>query len=104
MSKATPISAMAKFHFGATIFCSDGEGGTLANVVIGGTERLMTYIGAKQGRFLGKVSYLPFESIIKATGEGVTVRAKRAELGAAGASAADGVILDSKSVVERAGS
>ncbi len=32
MSKATAISEMAKFHFGNTMFCSDGEGGVLATV------------------------------------------------------------------------
>jgi osmotically-inducible protein OsmY len=104
MSKATPISEMAKFHFGNTIFCSDGEGGTLVNVTFDSTTRRMTYIGAKQGRLFGRTGYLPFESVIKATGEGVTVRAKRAELAAAGDAPLAGVAFDSKSVVECTGS
>src|ERR1700737_925737 len=104
MSKAIRISEMAKFHFGSTIFCSDGEGGTLANVIFDGTTRCMTHIGAKQGRLFGKMGYLPFESVIKATGDGVTVRAKRGELAAVNVVPSGGGVYDSKSVVERAGS
>jgi osmotically-inducible protein OsmY len=103
MSKAIRISEMAKFHFGTTIFCSDGEGGNLANVTFDAVTRRMTQIGAKQGRLFGKTGYLPFESVIKATGEGVTVRAKRAELAAAN-DALSGVAFDSKSIIECAGS
>ncbi len=104
MSKAIRISEMAKFHFGNTIFCSDGEGGILANVTFDAATRRMTHIGAKQGRFFGKTGYLPFESVTKATGEGVTVRARRAELAAASDAPSGGVVFDSKSVVECAGS
>lgn len=104
MSKATRISEMAKFHFGNIIFCSDGEGGTLANVTFDAGTRRMTHLGAKQGRFFSKMGYLSFESVIRATGEGVTVRAKRAELAAANDAPSQGVSLDNKSVVERAGS
>lgn len=103
MSKATAISEMAKFHFGNTIFCSDGEGGVLAAVIFDAASRRLTHIGAKQGRFFGKMGHLPFEKVIKATGEGITVRATRAELFAGGAPSG-GVTLDSKSVVERPGS
>ena len=104
MSKATRISEMAKFHFGNTIFCSDGEGGTLENVTFEAGARRMTHIGAKQGRFFSKMGYLPFESVIRATGEGVTVRAGRAELAATSHAPSEGVSFDNKSVVERAGS
>lgn len=104
MSKATAISEMAKFHFGNTIFCTDGEGGVLANVTFDAAARRMTHLGAKQGRFFGKMGYLPFESVIEATGEGITVTAKRAELAAATFAPTSGITLDNKSVVERAGS
>ncbi|MGH2494430.1 MAG: BON domain-containing protein [Ktedonobacteraceae bacterium] len=104
MSKATRISEMAKFHFGNTIFCSDGEGGTLENVTFEAGTRRMAYLGAKQGRFFSKMGYLPFESVIRATGDGVTVRAARAELAAASHAPSEGVFFDNKSAVERAGS
>ena len=104
MSKATRISEMTKFQFGNIIFCSDGEGGTLANVLFDAASRRMTYLGVKQGRLFSKMGYLPFESVLRATGDGVTVQAKRAELAAAVNVPSDGVSLDSKSVVERAGS
>ena len=104
MSKAIRISEMAKFHFGNIIFCSDGEGGILASVTFDAATRRMTHLGAKQGRFFGKMGYLPFESVIKATGDGVMVGAKRGELASANGVPSGGVIFDSKSVVERAGS
>ena len=103
MSKATAISEMAKFHFGNTIFCSDGEGGVLTTVTFDSAARRLISLGAKQGRFFGKTGYVPFEQVIKATGEGITVRATRAELLAASAPSG-GVTFDGKSVVERADS
>ncbi|HLX56824.1 MAG TPA: hypothetical protein VKR83_07355, partial [Ktedonobacteraceae bacterium] len=103
MSKATRISEMAKFHFGNTIFCADGEDGMLADVVFDAPARCMTYIGVKQRRLFGKSAHLPFESVIKAAGDGITLKAKRAELAAAGDAAPGGVSLDSKSIVERVG-
>lgn len=103
MSKTMAISEMAKFHFGNTIFCSDGEGGVLATITFDGAARRLISIGAKQGRLFGKMGYVPFEKVVKATGEGITVRAKRAELVPGDAPSA-GVTLDSKSGVERAGS
>ncbi|GAC1565719.1 MAG: hypothetical protein NVS3B14_04420 [Ktedonobacteraceae bacterium] len=103
MSKATRISEMAKFHFGNTIFCADGEGGTLEDVVIDPVTRLLTHIGVKQHRLFGKTAHLPFESVVSATGDGVTIKAKRAEVAAAGAAAPGGAYLDGKSKVERAG-
>lgn len=103
MSKATAISEMAKFHFGNTIFCSDGEGGILTTVTFDSAARRLVSLGAKQGRFFGKTGYVSFEQVIRATGEGITVRATRAEL-LAGTAPSGGVSLDSKSVVERVGS
>ena len=104
MSKVLRISQMAKFHFGNTLFCSDGEGGILANVIFDAATRRLTQIGAKQGRFFGKIGYVSFESVIKATGDGVTVGVKRGELAVASDAPSRGVVIDSKSVVERAGS
>ncbi len=102
MSKVTAISEMAKFHFGNIIFCNDGEGGMLTTVTFDSAARRLISLGAKQGRFFGKTGYVSFEQVIKATGEGITVRATRAEL-LAGDAPSDGVTLDSKSVVECAG-
>jgi osmotically-inducible protein OsmY len=103
MSKATAISEMAKFHFGNTIFCSDGEGGVLTTLAFDSAARRLISLGAKQGRFFGKMGYVHFEQVARASGEGITVRATRAEL-LAGTAPSDGVTLDSKSIVERAGS
>jgi osmotically-inducible protein OsmY len=104
MNKATRISEMAKFHFGTPIFCADGEDGILADVVFDGGTRRMTHIGVKQGRLFGKIAHLPFASVVRATGEGVTVKVKRAEVAAASNAPSGGASLDSKSIVERADS
>ncbi len=104
MSKATHISEMVKFHFGSAIFCTDGESGILAHVIFDAETRRMTHIGVKQGRFFGRVAHVPFESVIKATGEGVTLNVKRAEVAAPGSDVSGGVPFDNKSSVERTGS
>ncbi|HVB73238.1 MAG TPA: BON domain-containing protein [Ktedonobacteraceae bacterium] len=98
MSKATRISEMAKIHFGSAVFCSDGEDGILADVVFDSATRRMTHIGVKQGRVFGKTVHLPFESMINATGNGVTLKVKRAEVAEA-PSSVEGILLDNKSVV-----
>lgn len=102
MSKATPISEMLKFHFGSKIICTDGEDGTLSHVIVDPTTRRMTYIGVKLGRFFAKTAHLPFGAVENATGDGVTISVKRAELAASNPEV-KGAYLDHKSVVERAG-
>lgn len=103
MNKETSISAILHFHFGSKIFCTDGEDGTLLQVVFDSATRSITHISVKQGRLFGKTAYLPFESIVNATGEGVTLRVKRADVTTASASntqsTSSGVLLDHKSSV-----
>jgi osmotically-inducible protein OsmY len=60
-------------------------------------------MGVKQSRLFGKTVYLPFNTLVEATGEGVTLNITRAELAAA-STTAQGAAFDSKSTVERAGS
>src|SRR5947208_15045201 len=103
MSKTTLISEMLKFQFGNKIVCTDGEDGTLSHVIFDPATCRMQYIGAKLGRFFGKTVHLPFGAVVDATGEGVTVSVKRAELAASNPEVS-GAYLDHKSVVERAGS
>jgi osmotically-inducible protein OsmY len=102
MSKATPISELQKFHFGSKIFCSDGEEGILAHVIFDPGTCCMTHIGVKQGRFFGKTVELPFDAVVSATGEGVTLSVKRADVVAAPTTRANGALLDSKTIVDRA--
>jgi osmotically-inducible protein OsmY len=104
MNRTTLISEMMKFHFGSKIFCSDGEGGVLVHVVFDPTTCRMTHIGVKQGRLFGKTVHLPFDNIVSATGDGVALRVKRADLAAARSEGLGGVILDDKSVVENVSS
>ena len=100
MNKTMLISEMLKFHFGNKIFCSDGDGGVLAQVLFDPATHSMAYIGVKQGRLFGKNVYLPFDSLLSATGEGITLRVKRSDLDTATSQVPGYATLTSKSVVE----
>src|SRR5579872_803186 len=102
MSKLTAIAEMQKFHFGSKVFCSDGEDGILVYVIFDPTTRRMSHIGVKQGRFFGKTVTLPYENIVSATGEGITLNLKRADVASATNATGEGAMLDSKSAVENA--
>ena len=80
MNRTTLISEMQKFHFGSKVFCSDGEDGTLAHVIFDPKTRKISYIGVKQGRLFRKTVHLPFENIVSATGDGVTLNVRLADL------------------------
>ena len=100
MNKTFLISEMLKFHFGSKIFCSDGDGGVLAQVLFDPATRSLAHIGVKQGRLFGKNVYLPFDSLLSATGEGITLRVKRSDLDTATSQVPGYATLTSKSVVE----
>ena len=100
MNKTMLLSEMLKFHFGNKIFCSDGDGGVLAQVLFDPATHSMAYIGVKQGRLFGKNVYLPFDSLLSATGEGITLRVKRSDLDTATSQVPGYATLTSKSVVE----
>ena len=99
MKKATSISEMHKFHFGSKIICDDGDDGFLAQVIFEPTTRCMTHIGVKHGRLFGKTVYLPYDTVVGATGDGITLRVKRADLAAASSTASAGALLNNGSSV-----
>lgn len=101
MEKNALISEMQKFRFGCKVFCSDGEYGTLAQVVFDASSVRLMQIGVKPGRFFSKVVYLPFTAVTTATSEGINLNINLVDAAAA-SHQATGVILDSKSVVEGA--
>ncbi len=103
MQELASISEMYKFHFGSKIICSDGEEGTLVQVGFDPAARRMTHIGVKPGRLFSKIGYLPFDTLLNATGDGVTVRVTRADVIAASKNTPTGVLFDHKSVVEAGG-
>jgi osmotically-inducible protein OsmY len=103
MEKSTLISEMQKFQFGRKIFCSDSEEGVLNSVAFDSATRRMTSIGIKQSRPFGKTFYLPYETVVEATGEGITLTITRDEL-LAGKTQSEGLLLDAKSVVQLADS
>lgn len=100
MSNIASISEMLKFHFGSKIICSDGEDGFLAQVIFDSTTRKMTHIGVRQRRLFGNIFFLPFDTVVSATGEGIRIRARRADVTAAGSAEVGGAHLDEKSTVE----
>ena len=104
MIKPASIAEMQKFIFGAKIFCSDGEDGTLVQVIFDPATRRLTHIGVKQGRLFGKTIHLLFENVVNASGEGVTLNVKLADLAGASSAGVGGALLDSKSTVELASS
>lgn len=104
MKKSTSIAEMQKFHFGTRIICTDGDYGFLTHVVCDPDTCRLTQIGVKQGRLFGKLVRLPYDTVVDATGEGVTLNITRAELVAAGNAPVSGASLDSKSIVENAAS
>src|SRR5713101_7765182 len=100
MNRTTLISEMQKFHFGSKVICSDGEDGILTHVIFDPKMRKISYIGVKQGRFFGKTVHLPFENVVSATGDGVTLNVRLADLAAAKSEEPGGATLSSKTVVE----
>ncbi len=102
MEKSTLVSEMQKFQFGRKIFCSDGENGVLTHVSFDPATRRITHIGVKPGRLFSKVVYLPYEKVVSASGDGITLNVARHEL--ADKTEPGGALLDAKSVVEQANS
>ena len=104
MSKLTSISEMQKFHFGSKIICDDGDDGFLTQVIFDPAAHGITHIGVKQRRLFGNTVYLPYDTVINATGIGITIRLKLAEVATASSSSPGGVLLDDKSTVENSAS
>ena len=100
MNKTILISEMLKFHFGSKIFCSDGDGGVLAQVIFDPATLNMTHIGVKQGRLFGKSVFLPFDCVVSANEAGITLSIKRSDVAAAQSQEPEGAVLTSKSIVE----
>lgn len=100
MGKNALISTMLKFHFGNTVFCSDGQGGTLAYVLFEASTRRMTHIAVRRGRLFGKTAYLPFETVTMATGDGIWLNCTLAQLAASPDSEGPGVSLHPRTVVK----
>ena len=100
MEKSTSISEMQKFHFGSKIFCSDGEDGTLIQVIFDPVSHRMTHIGVRLGRLFSKTVYVPFSTVTSASGEGINLTIPRADLAASSKEEPAGALLDNKSVVQ----
>lgn len=100
MSKNAPISAMLAFHFGAKVFCSDGQDGVLTHMLFDATSKRLTHLAIKQGRLFGKTVYVPFEKVRQASGDGVWLTCTLAELAASASAAGSGIMLDPRTTVK----
>lgn len=100
MEKSTSISEMQKFHFGTKIFCSDGEDGSLLQVVFDPASRRMTHLGVRLGRLFSKTVYVPFGAVTEANGEAIILDILRVDLAAAGKEEPSGALLDNRSIVQ----
>lgn len=99
MGKNARISEMQKFHFGNKIFCTDGQDGTLTRVLFDASSRRLTHLAVKQGRLFGKTFYLPFETVLRATGDGIWLNIALAQLATFPSNEGPGVPLDARTVV-----
>jgi osmotically-inducible protein OsmY len=104
MQKTTLVSEMYKFHFGSKVFCSDGEAGSLTHVGFDRVSRCIVHIGVKVGRFFGKTVYLPFNTVLSSTGEGVTLSIASADLAQSSQEAPGSALFDHRGVVQLANS
>ncbi len=102
MSKNAPISAMLTFHFGAKVFCTDGQDGVLTHMVFDAPSRRLTHLAVKRGRLFGKTVYAPFEMVRQATGDGIRLTCTSAELAASASPTASGIVLDPRTTVKGA--
>ena len=100
MDRTVLISEMHKFHFGRKIFCSDGEDGVLTHVGFDPATRRLISLGVRQGRLFGKTVFLPFTSVVTASGDGIRLNITRAALAEASTAVSEGVWLDNRSVVK----
>ena len=100
MNKNALISEMLKFHFGNTVFCTDGQDGTLTHVLFDSTSRRLTHLAVKQSRLFGKTMYLPFEHVIRATGDGIWLDCTLAQLAAFPTLEEPGISLDARTAVK----
>src|SRR5213079_2811078 len=97
MDKTTSIAEMQKCIFGTKVFCSDGEEGVLTHVCFDPPTRRMAHVGIRLGRFFGRTVYVPFDTVLNASGEAVLLRITRDELATASKDEPAGALLDGKS-------
>jgi len=102
MDKTMLMSEMLKFHFGSKIFCSDGDGGVLTQVIFDPATLNMTHINVKQGRLFGKSVFLPFACVISTDESGITLNIKRSDVASAQSQGPVGAVLTNRSIVENA--
>jgi len=102
MNKTMLISEMLKFHFGSKIFCSDGDGGVLAQVLFDPATLHMTHINVKHGGLFGKSAFLPFDCVVSANEAGIILSIKRSDVVSAQSQEPDGAVLTNRSIVENA--
>lgn len=100
MGKKALISETLKYHFGNTIFCTNGQDGTLSHILFDAPAKRLTALAVRQGRLFGKTVYVPFEKVARASGEGIWLNISLAELAASPTAEGPGVVLNTHTVVK----
>jgi osmotically-inducible protein OsmY len=100
MDRSASVVEMQKFQFGNKILCTDGEEGTLVQVIFDASTRALRAIGIKFGFFFSRTAYVPFSAIRAATGTAIELSFSRAEMTGSSSEQPGGVKLDSRSVVQ----
>lgn len=102
MQDVPSISVMQQLQFGQPIRCSDGEAGSLTQVVFDSASHRVIALGIMLGRVFGRSVSVAFATVVPATGENLTLRLSRAELATSSKEVPAGAVLDRTSVVETA--
>lgn len=76
---ATTFALVSKFRFGADVRDAEGQGGSLAHVVVAAEGAAIRAVGVKFGLF-GRVVYTPVERVAAASDAGIALSATRAEI------------------------
>jgi len=99
----TSIAEMYQLHFGGKVFCSDGEYGVLAHLLIDPNARRVVALGVRLGRFFGRTVNVPFAVLSDASANGLTLEITREELAASHVQS-NGVRIDGHSSVQESNS
>jgi hypothetical protein len=100
MDNTALISEMFTFHFHAPIFCTNGQDGSLTQVLFDASTRKLTHLAVKQKRVFGKTVYVPFTQVLSASGDGIHLKNTTTELDSFPQGEGEGVAYDGRSTVQ----
>ena len=100
MDNNTSLSEMLKIFFGGKLFCTDGEGGTLSQLLFDASGRRFTHLVVKQGRLFGKIVFIPIAKVTRANEDGIWLSITTAEIAGSSTTESSGVALTSHTAIK----